>query len=386
MRITLVIAGLQGGGAERVCINLANAWSERGNQVSLLTIYQHGAPPAYTLDPGVQRRDLGWPRLANSVELNHTSIAPLLRFLDHTRCSELIGEIPLLATLRHAILATQPSVVVPQIDMTNIRVLAALPETGIPVIACEQTDTSQFSLGKWQRVRGALYRRAAAVVAPHQRIADWLAGDGARAFTIPNPLVAPLVAPRFSPTPGNFTATGNRRRIVALTRLSPEKRPALLVRAFATILHAFPDWDCDVYGEGPLRPALADLIDELTPGRIQLHRFTNRPYEVLKQADLFVSTSWLEGFGNSIWEALACGVPVVAMEAGASVRSLVRDGIDGLIVSQNNVADLASALASLMGDDEKRQVFAMRAPEVVKRFSMETSLEAWDHLLDDVTL
>src|SRR6185436_16412291 len=167
--------------------------------------------------------------------------------------------------------------------------------------------------------------------------------------------------------------------------LSPVKRPALLVRAFATILHAFPDWDCDVYGEGPLRPAVADLIDELTPGRIQLHRFTNRPYEVLKQADLFVSTSWLEGFGNSIWEALACGVPVVAMEAGASVRSLVRDGIDGLIVSQNNVADLASALASLMGDDEKRRSFAMRAPEVVKRFSMETSLEAWDQLLNEVT-
>ena len=377
MRITLVIAGLQGGGAERVCINLANAWSAQGNQVSLLTLYQHGAHPAYPIDSRVHRRDLGWPRLANSAELNHTSIAPLLRLVDRTRCSELIGEIPLLATLRHAILATRPAVVVAHIDMTNIRVLAALPETGIPVIACEQTDTTQFSIGKWQSVRGVLYRRASAVVAPHQRIAEWLAGDGARAFTIPSPLVAP--------SPGNFNANRNRRRLVSLTRLSQEKRPALLVRAFATIVHSFPDWDCDVYGEGPLRASLAALIDELTPGRIQLHRFNNAPYDILKQADLFVSTSWLEGFGNSIWEALACGVPVVAMEAGAPIRSLVRDGIDGLIVSENNVAGLASALASLMGNDEKRKAFAMRAPEVVKRFSIETSLQAWDELLHKVT-
>jgi glycosyltransferase involved in cell wall biosynthesis len=140
-----------------------------------------------------------------------------------------------------------------------------------------------------------------------------------------------------------------------------------------------------VYGEGPLRPALESLISELAPGRIQLHRFTNGPYEVLKQADLFVSTSWLEGFGNSIWEALACGVPVVAMEAGAPIRSLVRDGIEGLIVTENNVPGLASTLASLMGDEKKRRSFALRAPEVVQRFSIETSLEAWDHLLNEVT-
>lgn len=377
MRITLVIGGLQGGGAERVCINLANAWSAQDNQVTLLTVSQNGAQPAYTFDRRVQRCDLGWPRLANSAELNHTSIAPVLRLLDWAKCSELTVEIPLLAALRHAILATRPSVVVAHIDMTNIRVLAALPETGIPVIACEHTDTSQLSIGKWQGVRGVLYRRAAAVVAPHQRIAEWLAGDGARAATIPNPLVAP--------SPGGCDRTGDRCRLVTLTRLSSEKRPELFVRAFASIAHDFPDWDFDVYGEGPLRGSIAGLIDKLAPGRIKLRGFTTAPYDILKQSDLFVSTSWVEGFGNGVWEALACGVPVVAMEAGEPIRALVRHGIDGLMVGQNNFEGLASALASLMGDDKKRKAYAMRAPEVVKRFSIEASLKAWDQLLDEVT-
>ena len=157
------------------------------------------------------------------------------------------------------------------------------------------------------------------------------------------------------------------------------------MRAFASIADDFPEWDFDVYGEGPLGASIASLIDRLAPGRIQLRGFTSAPYDILKKADLFVSTSWVEGFGNSIWESLACGVPVVAMEAGAAVRSLVRDGIDGLIVNQNNMEGLAAALASLMRDDQKRNSFAARAPEVLKRFSIEASLRAWDQLLDKVT-
>ena len=89
----------------------------------------------------------------------------------------------------------------------------------------------------------------------------------------------------------------------------------------------------------------------------------------------------MEGFGNAIWEALACGIPVVAMDCGAPVRSLVRDGIDGLIVRTDTVEALASALASLMGNETARSALAARAREVVTRFSFESSLQAWDALL-----
>jgi glycosyltransferase involved in cell wall biosynthesis len=167
-------------------------------------------------------------------------------------------------------------------------------------------------------------------------------------------------------------------------RLSPEKRPDLLVRAFAIIAGDFPEWDLEIYGVGPMLEELMEMVDELAPGRIQLRDFTDTPYEVLGGADLFASASWVEGFGNAIWEALACGVPVVAMECGAAVRSLVREGIDGLIVDSDEPKALASALASLMGNDEARQAMAARAPEVIKRFSIESVLEKWDALLGDV--
>jgi glycosyltransferase involved in cell wall biosynthesis len=169
---------------------------------------------------------------------------------------------------------------------------------------------------------------------------------------------------------------------VSLTRLAPEKRPDLVVRAFASIASEFPEWHFDIYGDGPLRTWVATLIDKLAPGRIHLHGFTNEPYDVLRKAALFVSTSWVEGFGNSIWEALACGVPVVAMEAGSAVSSLVRERVDGLIIRADTVEVLAKWLAALMRDGPTRAAMAMRAGEVVTRFPPEASLSAWDKLLD----
>lgn len=375
MRITLVIGGLTGGGAERVCVNLANAWVARGRRVTILTYARSLVAPAYAVDPRVELRDIGWPRVASPRELNPFSITPVLRGLDRAGCYEFVQEINIIAILRHAILETAPDLVVAIIDITNVRVLAAMQETGVPVIACEQTDLNEISLGRWQRARQALYRHAPAVVAPHPSIVAWLHQRGANAYAIANPLFPPPATP--------LGRKDNRRRVVALTRLSEEKRPALLVRAFAQVVREFPEWDLEIHGAGPLHEHLSRLVEGLAPGRIQLHGFVRDAYAVLNDADLFVSSSWVEGFGNAIWEALACGVPVIAMDAGPPVRSLVRDGVDGLIV-RGGVSELASALAALMGDDARRKALAERAPEVLTRYSLESSLNAWDALLEDV--
>ena len=371
MRITTVIGGLTGGGAERVCANLANAWVDRGWDVTLLTVAQNSLNSAYTIDSRVTRRDVGWPRQPRADEFDSASI--VTQGLEQASCPELVAELSLITMIRAAILATTPDLVVAHVDMTNVRVLAAMLGTKVPVIACEHTDVNQIYLPRWQAARYALYRRAAAVVASHRASADWLRRSGARAYAIPNPLVGPPSV--------KLETKGEKRRIVSLGRLSPEKRPALMVRAFASIAADFPNWDLEVYGVGPLRDPLADLANELAPGRIHLRGFTKDVYTILTGVDLFVSTSWVEGFGNTIWEALACGVPVVATDCGAAVRSLVRDGVDGLIVRERGITGLAAALASLMKDDTRRKAFAARAPEVLTRFSIESSLAAWDALL-----
>ncbi|HEY0157925.1 MAG TPA: glycosyltransferase [Thermoanaerobaculia bacterium] len=365
MRITIVIGGLGGGGAERVCVNLANAWAARAHEVTLLTIAMRSLGSVYPLDARVARVDLGWPHAARPA----IAADLILRGLEDAGCPELAGEVELMAVLRAGILETNPDVVVSHMDLTNVRVLAALHGTQIPVIACEHTDPTRVSLGAWDRARGALYSRAHAVVASHHATTGWLTRRGIAARTIANALVPPTTTP---------TRNG-RKHLITLGRLAPEKRVDLLIRAFARIADDLPEWDLDVYGDGPLREELTRAAQRVH-GRVTIHGFTDEPYAALAGADLYASASCIEGFGNAIWEALACGVPVVAMDCGAPVRTLVHDGIDGRLVQGGEHA-LSVALAELMGDDTARARLAARAAEAKTRYALDTVLREWDEVL-----
>ncbi|MBV9494768.1 MAG: glycosyltransferase [Acidobacteria bacterium] len=354
-RITMVIGNLGGGGAERVCANLANAWVARGRSVTLLTF---SSASVYALDPHVTVASI-----AGSPSLR--SLAPVLRGLRH--CPQLLMQAGAIAVLRDAILATAPDVVISHLTMTNLRAIAAMNETRIPVIACEHTDVTRVPIGVWTAERDTLYRRAFAVVATHDVCTSFLARRGARAVTIFNPLLPP-----------SASSSTTAPRVVMLTRLSLEKRPGMAVRAFART--GLP-WTLDLHGGGPLQEHTERLIAEWAPDRVTLHPFTPFPYDVLREASLFVSTSIVEGFGNAVWEALACGVPVVAMDCGAPIRSLVRDGVDGLLVRPDTTTALMHALALLMTDDARRAAYATRAPEVVTRFPFEGALACWEELL-----
>src|ERR1044072_1704982 len=106
MRITIVIAGLAGGGAERVAVNLANAWSIRGYHPTVLTLSQNGRPSAYKIDESVEVRDVGWPRGGREYELNAQAVAPIMRGFHANDSTILMPDITMLALLRFAILRT----------------------------------------------------------------------------------------------------------------------------------------------------------------------------------------------------------------------------------------------------------------------------------------
>lgn len=374
MRITIVIAGLAGGGAERVAVNLANAWSIRGYQMTVLTLSQNGRPSAYKIHESVAVRDVGWPRGGREYELNAHAVAPIVRGFYANDSTILMPDITMLALLRFAILRTEPDVVVSFITQTNVRVLAALNESKVPVIPCEVTDQRRIDMGNWRRPRDMYYRHATHVVATDPVIADWLTSRGAKAISIHNPLHTP-------PTPIS-PKQNTRKRVLTMSRLSMEKRVEWLVRAFASIAERYPDWDLEIYGYGPQQNFLEHLAEDLAPqGRIRVCRFSNDAYRVMSNSDIFVSASWIEGYGNSIWEALACGVPVIAIDAGPSIRRLVRHEVDGLVINGEGVPELAAALERLMSDDEERERFAANAPDVIKRFSIEAALQQWDELL-----
>ena len=96
---------------------------------------------------------------------------------------------------------------------------------------------------------------------------------------------------------------------------------------------------------------------------------------VLVSLDVFVSASRTESFGMAMAEALACGVPVVAM-ATDGAREIVEDGHTGSIVPIGDAGALAAAVASLLEDEGRRLAFGARASESARaRFNLERMIE-----------
>jgi 1,2-diacylglycerol 3-alpha-glucosyltransferase len=159
-------------------------------------------------------------------------------------------------------------------------------------------------------------------------------------------------------------------------RLAAEKNVALLVEAFAAAASNNPRLRLVLIGDGPAAAAIAAraAAPDLA-GRVALAgRMPRREaLAAVAGADLFAFASQTETQGLVLAEALAVGLPVVAL-AGPGVDDSVRDGVDGMLVRPAATDDathlLGEAIATLAGDPARRGAMATLAREGAERFDV----------------
>ena len=114
-------------------------------------------------------------------------------------------------------------------------------------------------------------------------------------------------------------------------RLDPVKDFPTLLRSFKAILSEFPKAKLAIVGDGPIRSSLVDLCRELNLDSSVLWLGERSDIAALFRCfDLFVQTSIFEGMSNTILEAMASGLPVIATETGGNPE-LVRNHETGLL-------------------------------------------------------
>ncbi len=160
----------------------------------------------------------------------------------------------------------------------------------------------------------------------------------------------------------------------------PEKRVPALVRAFALAHDREGELRCVIFGDGPDRPEVLRLVDELAlDGVVEAPGFVDgdRVDEALRRALCMALPSRREGYGLVVVEAAARGTPsvVVADEDNAAVE-LVEDGINGVIAPSADPDDLAAAILRVHGaGEEMRASTAEWFARNARRLSLESSLE-----------
>lgn len=173
-------------------------------------------------------------------------------------------------------------------------------------------------------------------------------------------------AERFTPHKRKFT-------IVAVGRLVEAKRFDRLINVCAMMKQGHYDVDTWIIGDGHLRPELEKQILRLgLQENVFLLGFKNPPYPYMKQADLFASTSDVEGYPLVVCEAMILGLPVIATKTTGTME-LLGDGKYGVLVEKNEFS-IYNGIKLLIESNEQRKHYALRSLERSRCFDIELSM------------
>jgi glycosyltransferase involved in cell wall biosynthesis len=363
MKIILLTSSLDLGGTERVVASLCNEWAERGHDVTLILTYSGGAKMFYPLS---DRTEL--INLANVVGVKNLGILAYAQRL---------------YALRRLIAERSADVLVSFLPNVNIAAILSSAFLRVPLIICERSYP--LSIPKFHVLnvlRKRTYRYADLLTVQTDSIADKFKKlyPGLKSVhTIPNALPAEIN--------GYKKSTGRERKILlSLGRLAPEKQVDKLLNTFSLIAPMFPEWDLHIYGDGPLKASLdAQIRQAGLQSRVFLKGATAKPWEVMANADAFAMVSQYEGFPNALLEAMGIGLPCVVFDCPTGPKEITRDGKDALLVPLNDFGALQTALKQLMGNEALRIRLGAQAREsVFKRFSHEQVMTLWDQLFKQV--
>lgn len=360
-KICLFLPSLEGGGAERMLVTLANGFARRAYSVDIVLAQARG------------------PFLAR--------VAPDVRVID-LKASRVVKALPaLIAYLRRE----RPSAMLATLSNANVvallaRRLSRVSTRTVVREACTLSNVEGEDLLKnyVSKLMRWTYPWADRVVV----ISDGVGSDlrqflGLRASkikTIYNPVIGAELAGHSAECVDHpWLQSGGPEVILAVGRLTRQKDYPTLLHAFAAVKKIRPS-RLMILGEGPQRQELLELSKSLgISNEVAFLGFVANPWRYMRAADLLVLSSRWEGFGNVLPEAMACGTPVVSTDCPSGPREILEDGRWGALAPVGDAKELAACIL---------QQLQVGAPDgmvesVLKRFHEDRITEEYLRVLFD---
>jgi len=366
VKLMLVIRTLGMGGMEHSTVKLANYWAAGGWDVSILVLTTN--PVFFELHPAVTLLT------SNFFELD----APRMR----RPIAWLLDRKARMTRLRAILRAQHPDAIIACWGDSNVVSLLATIGLNIPVIVTERTSAQNAVCQPYDTLRHWLYPRAARVVVLHEAMQRQFSKRiQANTTVIPNSVVLPDETPEEAEY-HTVKAQRSDKWLMAMGRLVELKRFDELIRAFAGVAPAHPEWNLVIWGDGPEKEALEALALELgVAARVRLAGKTREPIKEMRKVDLFALTSRFEGFSNVLGEAVGCGVASISYDCPCGPDVIIQHEINGLLVPDGDFEGLKSALSRMMSDDAFRKVCAAHGPEILVRYSMKSVMQQWEQVI-----
>jgi glycosyltransferase involved in cell wall biosynthesis len=350
------------GGAERVVSNLANRFAAEGYTVYVATEWQD--EKEFELDPRVTRVHVG---LREGDEKKGRVTKFLLR----------------VKYLKEFVKKYHPDVLVAFAHRANYRALMAAGNSDIPVVISIRINPIGYYDAFSDKIQIKwLFPKAAGCVYQTQEQKDFFKPylqDNSRIiinpinhkyFDVPRPEV-------------------KEKTVMHHARIVDFKNQPLLVRAFLKVHEKHPDYQLKIYGPDSFdgtKEILEKLIsDNKAQDYIHLMGASDELEKEIPKGEIYAYSSDYDGMPNSLLEAMALGMPIVATDcAGGGTRVVLQDGVNGFMVPVGDEDALADRICRLIEDKDLAERFGREAARIKERASTDAIFLQWKEYLEEI--
>lgn len=356
MKLVLIVDSFMGG-AGNVMQILAGQLSGRGHDVSLLLLNGALMKPKHDL---ANAKVVEYPLVQS--EPSKTPVGRLLRYRK---------------AVKRLITAESPDAVLSFLTEYN-DLCAWTVGRKIPLVISERNNPFQEKLKpQWGLLRRLYYPRADQLVVQCSQFADFYSDPLKKKISvIPNPILMPSVH--------HQERDDGEIRMVAVGRLHQQKNYPWMIEAMCRIHAINPACSLKIYGDGAEEEDLQKRIaDAKAEAFITLAGRTSDPHGVLAESDIYLMTSDYEGFPNALSEAMSVGLPSVTRLCHEGLRDLVEDGVNGYLISADDMDAYVKTVLRLADDVNLRHQIGINAQKVADTYSVDRIIDRWEAVLNE---
>ena len=359
-KIAFIIGGLRGGGAEKVCVTLANGLAERGYKIDLVVLSLNGAIRDKELSPKVNLVNLG-------VGHARYSALALWRYLRSSKPGTVLS------------FNRQISVVLGLVrKFTGLKF--RLVSRNIIFLSIAESSKK----GLWhgfisKHLIRQFYALSDLLIAQSHAMKDdlvsYLSLPEDRVEVIHNPVCQKVAD--FSKAK-DLDAVEKKDYLLCVGRLEEQKAFHYAISAFSAVAPNNPDLRLKIVGKGSLEGQLKNQAHMLgVAERVDFEGYQTDmiPYYLRAKATLL--TSLYEGFPNVLVESIALGTPVVAFDCPSGPSEIIVDGVNGFLIENQNTTKFVAALNKVL----KLRRDVDEISKTAQRYSSKTILSEYERVL-----
>ncbi len=355
-RILFYINAINGGGAEKVILQLAGHFANAGYSCWLLTSFAD------------DEFEYPVPKKVKRISIDRKEIK-------ECRIKKNVRRIK---ALRVCCKKYRPDVLISFMAEPNFRAVIATRGLSIKTIVSVRNDPSKEYAGIFKIIGKWMIPMADGCVFQTEEAKKWFPKKLQRKSRV----IVNEISPDFFQIP----RSENPKDIIAVGRLSEQKNYKMMIQAFSLIAFEFPDERLMIYGEGNQRKELEMLIEKLNlKNRVRLMGQTKDIPSVLSEAKIFVLSSDFEGMPNALMEAMAAGVPCIAADCPCGGPAyLIEDRINGLLTETGDIEAMAEKMRCLLKDGRLCEEIGKNAKKSSEKYLPANVFRIWKDYVENL--